>query len=347
MGELAHDYLLFLLKAMTVALAIGLVLAMGLASSRRFRLPEGRLRVRRLNDHYRDLRRELLRQILPARDLRRTLRRERREERHRRKAGKNRRRIFVLDFRGDVRASGVAALREEISAVIQIAGEGDEVLLRLENAGGLVHEHGLAASQLDRLRQRGIKLTVAVDKIAASGGYMMACVADRILAAPFAVVGSIGVLGQVPNFHRLLDRHGVEVEEVKAGSLKRTLTWFGENTDEDREHFREQVERTHELFKRFVAARRPALDMARVATGEHWFATEALDLKLVDAIETSDDYLLTAAPEADLLHLRYCTGRPTLGERLARLARACSGVRGQGFPGLVRRAGGGERWIGP
>ncbi len=323
MGEFAQDYLLFLLKAMTVVLAVGLVL--GLASSRRLRGSGGRLRVRRFNDHYRNLRLELLRTMLPPGALRRALWRESREEKRRRKRKTGRRRIFVLDFKGDVRATGVAALREEVSAVVQLAGPDDEVLLRLENAGGLVHEHGLAASQLQRLRERGIPLTVAVDKVAASGGYMMACVADRILAAPFAIVGSIGVLGQVPNFHRLLDRHGVDVELVKAGELKRTLTWFGENTDEDRRHFRAQVERTHRLFKRFVAAHRPALDMARVATGEHWFATEALELKLVDAIQTSDDYLLEAAGEADLLHLRFCAARPPLGRRIARLTRALLG----------------------
>ncbi len=321
MAGFAHEYLLFLAKVVTISAALGFLVALTATAARRLRAAPGHLVVRALNDHYRDLRLQFQRAALPGRALRRELRHERKLEKAHRKEAKRRKRIFVLDFKGDLRASAVSSLREEVSAVVQLAGPGDEVLVRLENAGGLVHEHGLAASQLDRLRQHGISLTIAVDKVAASGGYMMACVADRIIAAPFAIVGSVGVLGQVPNFHRLLDRHGVEVEQVKAGELKRTLTWFGENTEEDRRHFKAQVERTHELFKRFVATHRPALDMARIATGEHWFATEALDLKLVDAIQTSDDYLLTATAEADVYHLRFCTGRPPIAQRFAQFSR--------------------------
>ena len=330
MNELAQQYLLFLAEVLTLTGVVVLILLLGSAAAQRLRPSRGRLVVCRLNDHYRDLRLQLQRAALPPRQLRRELRQQRRRDKQRRRETTRRRRVFVLDFKGDIRATAVAGLREEVSAILTLAEQGDEVLLRLENAGGLVHEHGLAASQLDRLRQRGVTLTVAVDKVAASGGYMMACVGDRIIAAPFAIVGSIGVLGQVPNFHRLLDRHGVDVELVKAGELKRTLTWFGENTEEDRKHFREQVERTHALFKHFVATHRPALDMARVATGEHWFATEAVELKLVDALQTSDDYLLAACEGADLLHVHFCTGRTPLTQRIARLARVLA-PRGTGL----------------
>ena len=190
------------------------------------------------------------------------------------------------------------------------------MLVRLENAGGLVHEHGLAASQLLRVRERGIPLTVSVDKIAASGGYMMACVADRILAAPFAVLGSIGVLAQIPNFHRLLDSHGIDFEQFKGGEYKRTVTMFGENTDADREKFKQDIEDIHGIFKSFVTEQRPGLDIEKVATGEHWLARRARDLGLCDTLVTSDDYLLEANERAELVGVRFVAPK-RLSARLA------------------------------
>jgi serine protease SohB len=214
-------------------------------------------------------------------------------------------------------------LREEITAILSLATVEDEVLVRLENSGGLVHEHGLAASQLIRIKQREIPLTIAVDKVAASGGYMMACVGNKIIAAPFAILGSIGVLAQLPNFNRLLKEKGVDFELIKAGELKRTLTVFGTNTDEDRARFQEQIEDTHALFKDFVAENRPDLDIENVATGEHWYGKRALDLKLIDELMTSDDYLLSAAEEANLYEVSYSTGK-TLSEKFASMVQRSS-----------------------
>ena len=221
----------------------------------------------------------------------------------------------MVDFNGDIRASEVNALRVLVTTILMESRAGDEVLVRLDNAGGLVSEHGLAASQLARLREKGIPLTVAVDKVAASGGYLMACVAERIIAAPFAVIGSIGVLAELPNFHRLLERYGVDFELHTAGDYKRTLTLFGENTEEGRQKLREQLEETHRLFKSFVTTYRPALDLARVATGEYWHGQRAVELGLVDAIQTSDDYLLAASAEMDLLKLKYSARKKPI-ERL-------------------------------
>jgi serine protease SohB len=227
----------------------------------------------------------------------------------------SKKRIFVVNFHGDIKATAVLSLREEITSVLSIARPQDEVLVRLENAGGLVHEHGLAASQLHRIRQHDIPLTIAVDKIAASGGYMMACVGDRIIAAPFAVLGSIGVLAQVPNFNRLLDKNGIDFELLKAGELKRTVTMFGVNTDEDRKKFKEQLEDTHTLFKEFVSEHRPVLDMTTIATGEHWYGKRALELKLIDELVTSDEYLMNASNEAELYEVTY-TAHKRISEKL-------------------------------
>jgi serine protease SohB len=214
-------------------------------------------------------------------------------------------RTFVLDFEGDVMASQVDALREEISAILPNVQEGDEVLLRLESPGGVVHGYGLAASQLSRIKDAGVTLVIAVDKVAASGGYMMACVGDRILAAPFAIIGSIGVVAQLPNFHRLLKKNDVDFEQFTAGEYKRTVTMFGENTDKGRRKFENELEETHGLFKRFVAANRPAVDVDQVATGEVWYGSQALEEGLIDVISTSDSYLQSQTDERDLYEVHY------------------------------------------
>nr|WP_086939571.1 protease SohB [Thaumasiovibrio occultus] len=225
-------------------------------------------------------------------------------------------RTFVLDFKGSIDAKEVASLREEITAILAVAVVGDEVLLRLESGGGMVHAYGLASSQLDRLKQAGIKLTVSVDKVAASGGYMMACVADQIVSAPFAVIGSIGVVAQLPNFNKLLKKNDIEFEQLTAGEYKRTLTMFGENTDKAREKFQTELEETHELFKGFINEHRPKLALDEVATGEHWFGQQAAKLGLVDKIATSDDLVVEACKNREVLAIRYVQ-RKKLAEKLA------------------------------
>lgn len=319
MMEFVLQYGLFAAKTLTIVVAVGVLVALAVSLSRRARRSE-ELRVTRLNDRYEDLARTLEARLLPRKLFKA-------EEKARRKEHKARtrrspedaakaRRVFVINFRGDIRASAVAALREEVTAFLTIARPGDEVLVRLENAGGFVHDHGLAASQLERIRGRGIALTVAVDKIAASGGYMMACVANRIIAAPFAVLGSIGVLMQLPNFHRFLESRGVDFELLKGGEYKRKLTLFGENSDADRQRMQEEIDDTHQLFKDFVGEHRPQLDIGRVATGEHWYGRRALALALCDELRTSDDYLLAASREAELYELVYTTRQPLL-QRIA------------------------------
>ncbi len=319
MMEFVLQYGLFVAKTVTIVVAAGVLVALLTGLSRRGRQPD-RLRVTCLNDHYRSLKQALEASILPRRHFKAEEKARRKERKVARKRSareaEERRRVFVINFRGDIRASAVAALREEVTALLTIARPEDEVVLRLENAGGIVHDHGLAASQLERIRSRGIPLTVAVDKIAASGGYMMACVAERIIAAPFAVLGSIGVLMQLPNFHRLLDTHGVDFELLKGGEYKRKLTVFGENSDADRARMQQEIDDTHALFKNFVSEHRPQLDMGTVATGEHWYGRQALELVLCDELRTSDDYLLAASQEAELYELVYTTRKP-LARKLA------------------------------
>ncbi|WP_192454992.1 protease SohB [Acinetobacter oleivorans] len=229
---------------------------------------------------------------------------------------KNNQKIFVLDFKGDIQASAVENLREEITLILATAKAGrDRVVVRLESPGGMVHGYGLAAAQLVRLRDAGFHLTICVDKVAASGGYMMACIANEIIAAPFAIVGSIGVVAQVPNFNRLLKQHNVDFELYTAGQYKRTVTMFGENTPEGKAKFEEELQQTHVLFKHFVEKYRPQLNVDKVATGEHWYGEDALDLNLVDKLQTSDEYLLALLPQHDVYVIN-TRKKATLGEKL-------------------------------
>jgi len=229
---------------------------------------------------------------------------------------KNNQKIFVLDFKGDIQASAVETVHEEITLILATAKAGrDRVVVRLESPGGMVHGYGLAAAQLVRLRDAGFHLTICVDKVAASGGYMMACIANEIISAPVAVVGSIGVVAQVPNFNRLLKEHNVDFELYTAGQYKRTVTMFGENTPEGKAKFEEELQQTHVLFKHFVEKYRPQLNVDKVATGEHWYGQDALDLNLVDKLQTSDEYLLALLPQHDVYVIN-TRKKATLGEKL-------------------------------
>jgi len=321
MIDMLMQYGLFLMKAATVLVVAWVLVASVISLSRRKgRVPE-RLDVINLNRKYREMSLVLKRSILPKKDFKRAFKEEKARWKTEKKGtsgkgGKPKGKLFVINFRGDIPATAVSSLREEVTAILSVATGEDEVLVKLENAGGLVHGHGLAASQLMRLRRRNIPLTVAIDKIAASGGYLMACVGNRILAAPFAVVGSIGVLAQLPNFHRFLDRHGIDFEEAKAGEFKRTITMFGKNTEEEREKLRQQLEETHVLFKDLVSENRPDVDISSVATGEYWYGRRALDKNLVDELMTSDDYLAEAGERADIYEISFVAKKP-VAEKVA------------------------------
>ncbi len=267
MIEFLAEYGLFLLKVVTVVVGIVVVIVIA-ASAGRKSAHEG-LEVESLNKRHEALVESLLQAVSNKGQQKKAAKEKKKKDKADAKETSTRPRSFVIDFKGDLKASAVPSLREEVSAILDVATEDDEVIVRLENHGGVVHEHGLAASQLVRIRDHNIPLTVCVDKVAASGGYLMACVATRIYAAPFAILGSIGVLAQIPNFNRMLDSHGVEFEQVTAGKYKRTVTMFGENTDEDRAKLKEELEDVHALFKEAVVKYRPDLDLEKIATGEH------------------------------------------------------------------------------
>ncbi|HNP36378.1 MAG TPA: protease SohB [Woeseiaceae bacterium] len=308
MSQFFIEYGLFLLKSVTIVIALIILIAVAATAGRKGS-HEG-LEVESLNKKFQALAHTLRLAVLNKSEQKKQAKQEKKRQKAAGKNASNRRRSFVIDFKGDLKASAVPSLREEVSAILDVATADDQVIVRLENYGGVVHEHGLAASQLVRIRNADIPLYVCVDKVAASGGYLMACVASKIYAAPFAILGSIGVLAQIPNFNRLLDNHGVNFEQITAGKYKRTVTMFGENTDEDRAKLKEELEEVHTLFKSAVATYRPDLDLERLATGEHWYGTRALELKLADELKTSDELLRELAAERDLFHLSYKIKQP-------------------------------------
>ena len=313
--EFLAEYAGFLARTVTVVVAIVVVLLVIAVLRQKGQRSSGHLSVRKLNEFYRELREHLEDSVLHKDQLKRQRKAEAKAHKAEQKKPVDKPRVFVLDFDGDIKASATEQLRHEVTAVLSMAQPTDEVVVRLESGGGMVHAYGLASSQLARLRDAGLPLTVCVDKVAASGGYMMACVANRVLAAPFAVLGSIGVVAQLPNVHRLLKKHDIDVEVLTAGEFKRTLTVFGENTDKGREKFQEDLELTHQLFKGFVSRYRPQLDIDKVATGEVWLGLSALEHELVDGLQTSDEYLARRANEAELFQLRFIN-RKSLQERI-------------------------------
>lgn len=317
MSEFLIEYGLFFLKAVTVVVSIVVVIIVAASVGRRVS-HEG-LEVKSLNEKYKSLA-AVLRDATTQKDERKkAAKAEKKRDKATAKKAKKRPRSFIIEFKGDLKASAVPSLREEVSAILEVATGDDDVIVCLDNHGGVVHEHGLAASQLARIRDRDIPLSVCVDKVAASGGYLMACVASKIYAAPFAILGSIGVLAQIPNFNRMLDSHGIDFEQITAGKYKRTVTMFGENTDADRAKLKEELEDVHALFKTAVNKYRPDLDLEKVATGEHWYGTRALELGLADEIKTSDELFGELAVDRDLYQLTYRIKQPLPKRLLANI----------------------------
>ena len=310
--QLLSQYALFFFEALTIVVAIIVVLISIVAIASKGKIKQ-RLELSKLNEKFNTTRQLMRDEILSKKDLKVAAKNDKAELK--KQKSEQRKRVFVLDFIGDIKASETTQLREEVTAILSIATKEDEVLLRLESPGGVVHGYGLAASQLQRIRDQGIPLTIAVDKVAASGGYMMACVADKILAAPFAIIGSIGVVLQMPNFNKWLKKHNIEYEQVTSGEYKRTLTMFGENTDKGREKMQEELNDVHKLFKEFIEEHRPAVDIDKVSTGEYWFAKRALDLKLVDMLQTSDQYLIDLSSTRDIYQVKYRI-KKSLGQKL-------------------------------
>ena len=317
--EFLFEYGLFFAKVATLLVAFVVVVSIVVGASQKNKYGEGKghLEITPLNQQFEDLKDTMLlattdesQQKAEEKKLNKAKKKQLSDEKKATKKSveldtPKRSKVYVLNFDGNISASAVGHLREEITAVLTQATPNDEVLLKLESSGGMVHSYGLASSQLDRLRKKNVPLTVCVDKVAASGGYMMACVADKILAAPFAIIGSIGVVAQMPNFNKVLKKHDVEFELLTAGEHKRTLTMSGENTDKGREKFIEELEETHQLFKEYVSTRRPQLDIDKIATGEIWYGSRAKDIALIDDIQTSDEYLVSRIENADVFEVAY------------------------------------------
>ncbi len=339
--EFLFEYGLFLAKAVTLLVAfVIVVLVLVVVGQRNRQTEKGHIEVKSINESVTGMTHHLKQMVLPPEVRKQAFREEKKRAREEQKSrkketregGRSRNRVFVVEFEGDVQASAVTGLREEVSAILSVAEEGDEVVVRLESPGGMVHSYGLAASQLKRIVSRNITLTVAVDKVAASGGYMMACIGHRIIAAPFALLGSIGVVAQIPNFHRFLKNRDVDVEVLTAGEYKRTLSMFGENTDKGREKFKEELEDVHALFKEFVSENRPVVDTEKVATGEAWYGRRALDQNLVDELMTSDEYIIGKCEDCDVFQVRFVEHRSRMDKLMERFTMAWGRIGGSHWP---------------
>ncbi len=319
---------IFLAKAVIIVIAIIIVASFFANLALKGKLSEKSFKLtnlsKKLKKSVSQLKEEINKDMVSEKEAKKLSKAERKDEKKRLKANKSEKekKLFILDFNGDIKASAGESLRKCVTQVISLADpEKDEVLIRLESPGGMVSAYGIAASELSRIRNASLNLTVSVDKVAASGGYLMSCVGSKIIAAPFAVVGSIGVVAGMPNFNKVLKKHDIDYDVLTAGKYKRTLTMFGENTAEGREKFIGQLEQIHDLFKKFVTQYRPSLDMDKVGTGEYWFGEDALNLGLVDEIKTSEDYMLQLNKTHEIFHLEH-QKKQTLVEKFTQSASA-------------------------
>jgi serine protease SohB len=335
--EFLLEYGLFLIKSVTVVVSIVVVLVVLVGLGQRNKQAEkGHIEVKSINDAVNNLTHSLKQMVLDPEaqkiEFKSEKKKAKEEQKTRKKEAKDgaspRNRVFVIEFEGDVQASAVEGLREEVTAILSVATGSDEVVVKLESPGGMVHSYGLAASQLQRIASRDIQLTIAVDKVAASGGYMMACIGSKIIAAPFALLGSIGVVAQIPNFHRLLKNKEVDVEVLTAGEYKRTLTMFGENTEKGREKFIAELEDVHSLFKEFVTENRPVVDTEKVATGEAWYGKRAIEQKLIDELMTSDEYIIGKCEDNDVFQVKYMEHTNRVDKLMDRFVLALGQVTG-------------------
>ena len=313
--EFLFEYGLFLAKSATFVITIAALIIISIALTSKQKSKKGEIELTDLSDQLNETKKSIQEQLLSAPQLKQRQKKEKKEKKEKDKVAKKQAKegkdaealpqLYVIDFKGSIDAKEVSSLREEVTAILSVASEKDEVFVRLESGGGMVHGYGLASSQLQRLKDSKIPLTISVDKVAASGGYMMACIADKIVAAPFAILGSIGVIAQIPNFNKVLKKHDIEFEQLTAGEYKRTLTMFGENSEEGRDKFKQELQETHDLFKTFVTDHRNQIDIDKVATGEHWYGVQAIERELVDQISTSDDYLVSQLENRHIMLVKY------------------------------------------
>ena len=304
--QLLAEYGIFLAKVATITVAVLICIAGIFAMAAKNRLKAtGKLKIKGLNKKIRKLKDECAEAIYNKKELKEYYKTNKQTDKKQKSIIKKR--VFVITFNGDLRASMEKCLEQEVTAILTIATIHDEVVLSLQSGGGLVPHYGLCASQLRRIRDKNIYLTVIIDKIAASGGYLMAAVANKIIAAPFAIIGSIGVLAQMPNFHRLLKQNHIDFEQISAGQYKRTLTLFGENTDGSRLKLQSELEDIHQQFKEFILLFRPSINISSVATGEYWLGERALKLHLIDALGSTEDYLQQAINDKDIFEVQFQT----------------------------------------
>lgn len=316
--EFLSDYGLFLAKAVTFVIVFALIVAIAASASHKEKGPKPKIvhlnkKLKKVQDHFDS-------EVLSKKELKEKQKKEKAEQKNADKES-NKPKTYVLDFNGDIKASQSEQLKDEITAILSLDTPIEEVVVKVESGGGMVHQYGFASAQLDRIKQKGIPLTVCVDKVAASGGYMMAVVADKIVAAPFAILGSIGVIAQLPNFNKVLKKNDIDFEVHTAGEYKRTLTMFGENTDKAREKFKEDLKDVHVLFKDFVKSHRDIVDVETVANGDIWYGQKAKEQNLVDELMTSDDYLLEKTKSSDV-YLITREKKKNLAQKLGLAAKA-------------------------
>jgi protease-4 len=198
--------------------------------------------------------------------------------------------IAVIDVKGDILSS------EKVVKEIEKYDEDSSVraiVLRVNSPGG-----GIAQSQeiYKAVKEADKEIIASLGSVAASGGYYISCGADRIIANPGTITGSIGVITTFPKYHQLLKKIGVEWEVIKSGEHKDIGSPYRDMTVEEKRLFQDVIDDLFDQFVEVVSVERdiPKEEVLKLADGRIFSGNQAHELGLVDEIGTFSDAIRIA-----------------------------------------------------
>jgi len=176
------------------------------------------------------------------------------------------------------------------------------VVLRVDSPGGSAFASEIIRNEVEALQEAGIPVVASMSSVAASGGYWISMAADRIYASPSTITGSIGIFGMFPTFQRSLDSVGISTDGVGTSKWAGELRFDRPMSDDARQLVQAMIEQGYEDFISKVAMHRnmDQAEVDRVAQGQVWTGTDALDHGLIDALGGLEDAIAAAAELAEL-----------------------------------------------
>ncbi|WP_343192796.1 S49 family peptidase [Buchnera aphidicola (Taiwanaphis decaspermi)] len=291
--EFIYSYILFIIKTLSVLFFLHLfskIIIIYILKKNDIYL-NNTLKVELLNNHYKKLKNDLSffqkKKIINQKNV------------YNKKSN-----LYILDYNDKIKKNKIKKLREEISSIILVAKKNDEVLLRLENTSDIVYEYGLVIAQLQRLRKKGIKLIISIDKIVSNGGYIIACVADHISASPFSIIGPINIVVNIPNIDKYTQTSNLNNQLNDCNTFTK-LTLIKNNTKIYVNKIFNKLDIKKYIRNSFIKDMRPSLNLNKIFNQNYWIGENAINEKLIDSINTSDDILFSKKDTHNLLKIKY------------------------------------------